>query len=531
MTGSRDKTQPVPLSTCLIAGLSLGNLLFVSYWIYVWVPYTSPLDHSFDWNEYYRDIPFDYISHLTVLALAAGAGFQLAWMRHVVPKLFGYVAALAVGFAVLTGLNALRENAGLPDIAALVTAGATALLIAIAWWRGRLAAMTEVTGILTAPLLLLVLVYTGAAVWRQAPVDTTPFRFAKPLGDPVADSRSPDIRRVIWLLFDRFDFDAAFANRHPAVEMPVIDALRRESFFATAAISTAAGIPLTRTGDYRLITYPSLLTGRSVINAVPVSSDDILLQFAGDGEPARRLSQTPTVFDQAETDGGRSAAFGMIAHPYCQLFHDRLADCEEVSTYWKTDNHLFTQSGRIIRLTASYLPVLGRFLSEPIKAMAEDVDPPATWRRHVTRMGSAIADPGIDFVYAHLDLPHGIYNWDLMLDDFVKDFSPRNFSRIQHSLELLDRTVGIFLDRLQESGLLDDTVIVISGDRGRKAQRQEPSDLRVPFMVRFPRETASFGYEKPFSTLLTGEIIHRIRTGKIDGSEALAGFLDAQPDR
>ncbi len=528
MTGKPDRT---PLSTCLLAGLSLGNLLFVSYWIYVWAPYTSPLDHSFDWNEYYRDIPFDYISHLTALALALGAGFQLAWMRHIVPKLFGYIAAPAVGFAILTGLNAMRENAGLPDMAAFVTAGVTALLLAIAWWRGRFAALTEVTGILTTPLLLLVLVYTGAAVWRQASVDTTPFHFAKSLGDPVAGSRSPDIRRVAWLLFDRFDYDVAFANRDPAIEMSVIDGLRQNAFFATEAISTAAGIPVTRTGDYRLITYPSLLAGRRVVDALPVASDELLLRFEGDETTEHRFSDYPTIFDRAVEDGARSAAFGMIAHPYCQLFHDRLADCEEVATYWKAGNHLFAQSGRIVRLVASYLPVIGRYLAEPVKAMSEDIDPPATWRRHVARMSSALVNPDLDFIYAHLDLPHGIYNWDLTRDEFVETFRPGDYTRNQHALELLDRTVGMFIDEMRNAGLLDDTVILISGDRGEMAQSQQPGDLRVPFMVRFPGENGGLSYDKPFNTLLTGEIIHRIRSGEIDGSGALAGFLDAQPGR
>ena len=373
--------KPAPLSNCLIAGFSLGNLLFVSYWIYVWVPYTSPLDHSFDWNEYYRDIPFDHVSHLTALLLAAGAGCLLALMRRRTPRLFGYVAGLGIGFATLTGLNALRENAGLPDIAALAAAVAIAILLALAWRRGRLAPAAEVIGVLAAPLLLLVLVYIGAATWRQAAHDATPFVFSKPLGDPVAGNRSPGIRRVAWLLFDRFDYDVAFASRDPAIEMPVIDALRQEAFFATEAISTAAGIPVTRTGDYRLITYPSLLAGRRVIDAVPVSSDELLLRFEGDEATGHKFSEYPTIFDRAVDDGARSAAFGMIAHPYCQLFHDRLADCEEVATYWKTGNHLFAQTGRIVGLTASYLPVIGRFLSEPVKAMAEDIDPPATWRR------------------------------------------------------------------------------------------------------------------------------------------------------
>lgn len=520
-----------PLSNCLIAGFSLGNLLFISYWIYVWVPYTSPLDHSFDWNQYYRDIPFDHISHLTTLMLAAGAGCLLTGLLRLAPRLFGYFAAFAIGFATLTGLNALRENAGLPDLAALVASVAVAILLAIVWWRSRLASVTEVIGVFAAPLLLLVLVYAGAATWRQAPYDATPFLYSKPLGDPVAGNRGTGIRRVVWLLFDRFDYDVAFARRDPAIEMPVIDDLRQQAFFATEALSTAAGIPVTRTGDYRLITFPSLLAGRNVVDAVPVSSDELLLWFEGDDTTAHRFSDYPTIFDHAIEDGARSAAFGMIGHPYCQLFHRRLADCEEVATYWKAGNYLLAQSGRIVRLAASYLPVVGRFLSEPIKAMAEDIDPPATWRYHVTRVSSALADPDLDFIYAHLNLPHGIYNWDLTRNAFVEDFRLGDYTRNQHALELLDRTVGMFLDRLRDTGLLDDTVIVISGDRGELAQSQQPADLLVPFMVRFPGEIGALAYDKPFSTLLTGEIIRRIRTGEIDSGKALAGFLDAQPGR
>ena len=68
------------------------------------------------------------------------------------------------------------------------------------------------------------------------------------------------------------------------------------------------------------------------------------------------------------------------------------------------------------------------------------------------------------------------------------------------SVEELDRKVGVILDRLEQEGLADDTVVMFFGDHGRPHVRDKQwlydGGLRVPLIVRDPTQAAGAGAVK-----------------------------------
>ena len=85
----------------------------------------------------------------------------------------------------------------------------------------------------------------------------------------------------------------------------------------------------------------------------------------------------------------------------------------------------------------------------------------------------------------------------------------KQFARVYNSIQLTDTKIGALLDRLEEDGLKDDTIIFMYADHGEGIPRGKTNGInlgyRVPFMIWFPEK---YKESSPWGTqVVTDELV------------------------
>src|SRR5690606_33230980 len=66
----------------------------------------------------------------------------------------------------------------------------------------------------------------------------------------------------------------------------------------------------------------------------------------------------------------------------------------------------------------------------------------------------------------------------------------KDWAMYLESIQVLDKKIGVILDRLETEGLMEETVIIFFGDNGRPHLRDKQflyeAGLQVPLIVRLP---------------------------------------------
>lgn len=148
---------------------------------------------------------------------------------------------------------------------------------------------------------------------------------------------------------------------------------------------------------------------------------------------------------------------------------------------------------------------------------------------------SAIADPALDLVYVHWPIPH--------LPGVIRDAHKRASPGYLDNLELTDTTVGAVRDALEQHGLWDRTMLLISSDHGfrpeiwegyigltaedRKfvGQTQHPF---VPFLLKIPRQECGIVFEKSFSLAAAADLTLAVLRGELRKTDDVVRWLAAQ---
>src|SRR5262249_39249933 len=137
--------------------------------------------------------------------------------------------------------------------------------------------------------------------WAAANYDTGTLR-----DGPGAARQTPNgtSRRVLWIIFDEWDYRLTFEDRPAGLALPALDRFRSESLSATdahtPALDTAAVLP-------------ALLTGRDLIHANQKMAPEAWVKL-------------PTVFSAARQAGFNTAVIGWYL-PYCRILSGSLCDC------------------------------------------------------------------------------------------------------------------------------------------------------------------------------------------------------------
>ena len=514
--------------------LSLANLCFVKVW--------SKLLSSA--NSYFGEFPIVYASIiLDVLLLAALFWAAITFARRSGNALTMTLARWAFLLALLTALNGILTLVitfspyNLPSLMGRTELSITGFVLTglavftLAWWRDII--------IRTAPKIILallpfVLLTFSQSIWRLASFTPVVAAAHQPASEATAPGKTP-AKRVLWLIFDEMDQRMSFAERPKTVHLPELDRLRSQSLYATNAYPPA---PLT------YISMPALITGRLVAKVTPVSSSELMINFAGEGQSVGWSTQ-PGIFSEARQSGFNTGLVGWC-HPYCDVIGSGLTTCDVVKEKSVDDISLkasmFSQAQSLISTVPLVQQVSLPFIQRVgfINHLVTQGERQKYLVRYQYVLKGAIkaaTNPNLDLVMVHCPAPHppGIYNRS------TGNFSMEGDRGYLDNLELVDRTLGQLRREMESAGTWDNTTILISADhwwrtemwsRGPFWTREDAEasgnkmDHRIPFMLKLAGQSDAVTYSPAFNTVLTHDLLLAVLRGQVSNQQNLVEWLD-----
>jgi Sulfatase len=372
---------------------------------------------------------------------------------------------------------------------------------------------------LAMPLFFIQLISLG---WQYAHSPST----AQLANGPMLGTHTQTTPRshIVWIVFDELDYELSIDLRPKSVEMPEFDRLRRESLSASDAHSPAG----TTTAA-----FPSFFMGTRIKTAEPSGPDGLYLDLAATAVKEQLPWRTQsTVFSYAR-DHGLNAAIVGWHHPYCRVFNSSLADC-----FW-TPNVDALNSLRlefVIRQTG-LLPVLPGWFGMSERKQYELVakEHELEYKQMIDYAIKVVANRDLSLVMLHWLTPHppGIYDRNRNAFDTGANYFG--------NLELVDSTLAQMRQRLEKTGLWEDTTLIVTGDHplrtsiwaNRAAWSAEEAQLsakrknpRVPFIIKLPHQHDPVTYSAPLNTVLTYDLLIRWMQGTDPTLEGLKAFLD-----
>jgi len=525
----------------LVICLSLVNLVLLR----VWAQLLPAVVHRA--NLYYMQQAPHWIHYpavlLTLFGVAGSACALAAWARRSPRRWPRPLARGALLLLVLLALNSIREQfppelqeellraVGIPAAVAIAVACVAAFVWLLRSHPAAVFGAVEVFAILGTPFLLMTV---GQTLWTWARYDPNAFAGESLLaGEPAAPlpARSEGAPRVMWIVFDELGQRAAFTARPASLDLPELDRLRGESFFALNAFSP---------GEETRRAMTSLLLGRQVSWATPSGPAELPCEL--DGAPVSDAAPDcwatyPNLFDELRDAGVNSGISGWF-HPYCRIFHASVTACAWAGLpYWES---------------ASLLDSLDQQWYEfvkPIPVAHLRLRPGARIRRshliaYQVILDEALqiaGDPSIGFALLHFPVPHhpDIYDPDrgeLSIDDQRSYFD---------NLALTDRTLGELRAVMETAGLWDGSVVVVTSDHWWRAIHRGDwgllpeeeavfaggMDRRIPFLVKFAGQHQPLFYAKPFNTILFHDLVLEVFGERISTAEEFRVWLDANRAR
>jgi hypothetical protein len=500
-----------------LAGVSLANLCFLRVW-------SELLTYSRA-DTFWMKMPparIDFGAGIAnVLSWGTLFGLLLNFRRRM-PDRFRRYANIALLLFLVVPLNALRgilsnqysylksplfELVGQRGALTLGVGGAVASAVVLFYFHRQLADAAQVALRILSPLVAFTLLQAALAMVRY---DPRPFAY-QPLQPLLTDPRP--LPRVVWIIFDEWDFRLPFLDRLPGLSLPDVDRLRRESFFAQNAQPPGPGTP---------ISMPGLITGRLVDQVRQEGPNELLLTYQGEHDPVP-WSRQPNLFDAARTLGFNTALLGWY-HPYCRVIGHSLSSCDswEMAMQHNSMGDSFFQilpnQARSLLETNLFSPFGQSLPTEQQASVAQTM---------LARGKALIVDTRFSMILLHLPVPHGPHSYDRRSGTFTLANSP--IKGYWDSLALQDRFLGELRQALEDAGLWDQTTLVVSADHHYREDKllDGKEDLRIPFMVKLAGQKAGVEYQPAFNTILTKNLILAELRGEIPDTAALQRWMQA----
>lgn len=319
---------------------------------------------------------------------------------------------------------------------------------------------------------------------------------------------SGEKQRVVWLLMDELDLRLAFLERPPGLSLPELDRLRAQSLFARDAISYS------RNTEEAI---PSFLLQKVVKSARPVGPQDLHLTFMEFEElDDARFSSMPNVFAAATAHGSNIAILGFY-HPYCRLFDDVAAYCRNyaVNTYAPYATHdVFAEMwSQFLGITPFYRRI------NAIKIYSDTTE----------QIKRTVGDTRFDLVYIHASVPHGPNIWDSR----SRRFTIMNTSKDGYfdNLVLADRLLGTIRLHMEQAGLWDSTVVLLTSDHEwRHVYLYDHQRVRkIPFLLKMRGQRLPIDIRSRFAPMrVTKDLLMEIQTGSLESSSEVASWLESR---
>lgn len=522
---------------------SLGNLFFLRRWY--------DLEHLQERSmDYYRTRPADPTLLVATLisALLLTLVFWLAWLwvRHRPTEAKMQLARCVFLLLMIFPLESVRRywnsegnrpdlgtNIAILAIEALLAAGLVMTLF------GNLRVLHAARRV----ILVLTFLFPSLMIdfgWSRLSAEPASAYQSKSTL-PMLPHPSGPRRRVIWMLFDELDQRLAFDLRQPKVALPELDRLRSESLVADRAQQTAG---------WTTLALPSLLSGQIYSRAELADADTLRVSPESGGVFSWR--DQPNVFKKARALGANTEIVGWH-HPYCRVFGDATVRCLDVPSGSPTpamiretsvsDEGVLRAAAFLFELQAGNLLDMFRFWRSPTSGNSRDA---YVQRRQLQQYFQIrdhayadAGDPQIDLLFVHFPLPHPFAIYDRQRQDFTLS----DTTSYVDNLALVDRTVGEMRYTLERAGLWDSTSILIISDHGLRpdlwrgqmgwtpelerltAGRQSET---VPFILKLAHQNHGAVYDRPFSSVVSSDLVLAMLSGEVSTPEGAASWLDSR---
>lgn len=335
-------------------------------------------------------------------------------------------------------------------------------------------------------------------------------------------------KRLLLLVFDEMDQQAAFDRRPLSVSLPEIDRFKSHSVYASDAYPP---------GEETLNSMPSLLTGNIFTNAKPVGPDELMLIRYGTNQYFK-WSTVPNIFSEINEMGCNTALIGWLL-PYSRIIGQDLNSCcwlphEENRIKTVPENILFQ-----LKISYDKIPFVGKkniFYNFCYRSESEERK--ETYQTILEKAKEKAADPNYNLILVHFPVPHPPGFYDRLNKQFVHSFKSGYFD----NLALVDNTVGELRDIMESNGLWEDTVVIITSDHWwrtdywsnlvkftdeeKKYISGNEIDYRVPFLIKLAGQKEQIVYNRPFNTVLAHDLVLDIFNDEISSPPSVIDWLD-----
>ena len=348
---------------------------------------------------------------------------------------------------------------------------------------------------------------------------------------PSLFAASPSNVRVVWIIFDELAQSIAFERRPSNLQLPSLDRLKSECFYASSAhapdVVTEKSIP-------------GLILGEKVLDDIHDGPDALILRT-----PSRpdgfSWSSARNIFDRARDLGFNTALAGWY-HPYGRLLNRSLTKC-----YWTPirlnagieepfhPRALWKEMWDRATLQFSTLPLIGHVpgLSPIVAERRLKIEKFAFLRDRAIEL---VVDPSIGLVLLHLPVPHPPAIYDRSTRALATHGNIGYFDNVA----LADETLGILRRRMEQAGVWERSAVLVSADHGWRtnvwrggpdwnaseeaASGEDTSG--VPFLLKLPGRQTGLAYDKRFDTLVTQSLILDILRGTLRDAAAIPGLIE-----
>jgi hypothetical protein len=334
---------------------------------------------------------------------------------------------------------------------------------------------------------------------------------------PLAEiqSKKPNGYRVVWIIFDEFDYRLGFEKRPGDLDLKYFDKISGRAFIASQALPPANGT---------FPSIPSLLIGNSISSAVFDDHDVTIEQNKSSGAIKSSWRSLPNIFSDLRDRGFNAMAIGQDYIPYCRILGNHMSGCIEFNNKWPPSiNTALQYVPKFVTKFLTFIPLLNRQVAPQL------FDPGWPYKSFLQKTKNYFTNPKYDLVYAHWAVPHTPYVYDRKSRKYAyKSEVPKNYF---DNMALADLLLKEMINSILKSNVATRTAVIISSDhhwRRAKDRWDGIADFRVPFIVLLPESKQSHKYENTFNTVLTKSLVEAMIAGRIKNYQDISDFIKSR---
>lgn len=308
--------------------------------------------------------------------------------------------------------------------------------------------------------------------------------------------------RVLWIIFDEFDYQVAFGERAQGLNLPTFDRFTKQAIFAENAFPPSASTTLSLT---------SFIDGRLVSNASEIGTDQLRITYRDTGETVNWGSR-PNIFSKARGLKINTALVGEYL-PYSRLIGKDLSYCSWYPFYPEYISATDT-------LLANIKSQLYFLLAGPAKTT---IQRKRSFYNILNDAKRLVANPNYGLIMIHFPIPHGPHFHN-------NHWWERSAKGYLNALTLADETLKQLWGIMEEKCLWEDTTVIISSDhflRGHKKYFDyQTIDSRIPFILKMAGQKEAITYQPAFNTYITSDLVLAILKKEVSTANEVVNWFN-----